>query len=615
MCSAFVVLQASVSRDTASPGPAVTCDQMKMKRCTKLDVINATVESYLKRRRYQDTDVFKKPERANCRSSEEMTLSVTAECGTSRDNSIVFSAISNDVVAADQAYQKLKHCINGLANEKLRMELRGILYPVFCHLYLEMLHAGNRQAAVQFMRSYQGDFTSDTEKDFLDELSSVFSIQDIELRPLVNVFRTRKYKVDLSDEAHIILQKFLTKYGHVILMQVINTHVTVIKNLSDLYASVDENEEDSEKKADVTINGHVEQPCGTGVDREMRELQEAIRLMRNTAHQPLRIFTVNNAIENASCGIITPNMDKLAAGFSTAEIRLWGIGETVLTRPRFRNPSIALACDPSPSVEILDEDEIDEAGAVVLRGHSDVIHDMRFIPEPEILLSVSSDKDMRAWRLNDYTCAAVYSGHNYPIWCMDTSVFNLYIATGSHDRTAKLWSLDRTFPLRIYAGHFLDVNCVRFHPNTQYLATGSSDKTVRLWNKDDGNLLRVYVGAQSTIFSVAFSPDGKYLASAGDDKSITIWDLATNAVLTELKGHQDSVMNLDWSSDGEFIASSSLDGIVHLWSTQECIKTGNVGSSNPTSTANPQIYTTNCSSILSLRYYNKNNSLVCIGTT
>ena len=49
-----------------------------------------------------------------------------------------------------------------------------------------------------------------------------------------------------------------------------------------------------------------------------------------------------------------------------------------------------------------------EAGAVVLRGHSDVIHDMRFIPEPEVLLTVSSDKDMRAWRLNDYTCAAIY---------------------------------------------------------------------------------------------------------------------------------------------------------------------------------------------------------------
>lgn len=51
-----------------------------------------------------------------------------------------------------------------------------------------------------------------------------------------------------------------------------------------------------------------------------------------------------------------------------------------------------------------------------------------------------------------------FSGHSYPIWCMDTCAFNLYTVTGSHDRTAKLWSIDRTFPLRIFAGHFLDVN-------------------------------------------------------------------------------------------------------------------------------------------------------------
>ncbi|KAJ8667140.1 hypothetical protein QAD02_008802 [Eretmocerus hayati] len=588
---------------------------MKMKRSTKLDVINATVESYLKRRRYQELDIFKKPERVNCRSSEEMTLSVTAECGTSRDNSIVFSAICNDVAAADQAYQKLKNCIDGLPDHKLKLELRNILYPVFCHLYLEMLHAGNRQAAVQFMKNYQADFTSDTEKDFLEELSSVFTIHDVELRPFVNAFWNRKYKVDLSDEAHIVLQKFLTLHGHVILMQVMNTHLTIMKNLSDLYSNVDEQEEDCEKRTDITINGHLDQPCGIGVDRETRELQEAIRLMRNCAYQSLRIFTINNAIENASCAILTPSVGKLAAGFSTAEIRLWGIGDTVLTRPRFKTPSFSLACDRSPPVELLSKDEMDVAGAVVLRGHSDVVHDLRFISDPEILLSVSSDKDMRAWRLNDYSCAAVYRGHNYPIWCMDTSAYNLYIATGSHDRTAKLWSLDRTFPLKIYAGHFMDVNCVRFHPNTQYLATGSSDKTVRIWNKDDGSMLRVYVGAQSTIYSLAFSPDGKYLASAGDDKVITIWDLATNAKLIELKGHEDSVMNLDWSSDGEFIASSSLDGVVNLWSTQEYIKSGNMGSTNSTSNADPQTFNSSCSSILSLRYYSKNNSLICIGTT
>lgn len=55
--------------------------------------------------------------------------------------------------------------------------------------------------------------------------------------------------------------------------------------------------EEKSQKYETNINGHVEQPSGTGVDREMRELQEAIRLIRNNTHQALRIFTVKNAVE------------------------------------------------------------------------------------------------------------------------------------------------------------------------------------------------------------------------------------------------------------------------------------------------------------------------------
>lgn len=54
--------------------------------------------------------------------------------------------------------------------------------------------------------------------------------------------------------------------------------------------------EEKGQRYEAGINGHMEQPSGTGVDREMRELQESIRLM-NHAHQPLRIFTIKNAIE------------------------------------------------------------------------------------------------------------------------------------------------------------------------------------------------------------------------------------------------------------------------------------------------------------------------------
>ncbi|XP_066591296.1 TAF5-like RNA polymerase II p300/CBP-associated factor-associated factor 65 kDa subunit 5L isoform X2 [Prorops nasuta] len=584
---------------------------MTMKR-SKSDLIHATVEAYLRRRHYQDSDFYQKTDRVPCWTSEEMILSLTAECATARENSIVFSAIGSDVVAADQAYQRFKLWVNCIRNDKLKTELKGLLYPIFCHLYLEMLHAGNRQAAIQFLKTHQSEFVMETEREFIEELSSVFSMQDIELRPMINAFKNKKYKVDMSDDAHSCLRQFLAKSGHISLMQIINTYITILKNVNT-HQMDQEVDEIFSQKQETGINGHVEQASATGLDREARELQEASRILQNSAQQSIRIFKINNAVESASCGIITEDMNKLAVGFGSAEIRLWGINETVLLKPKCRPQPIPLACDLPEETNCIDNNEINEAGAVVLRGHTDVVHDLRFIPEAEVLVSVSSDKEMRAWRLSDYTCAAIYDGHSYPIWCMDTSAFNLYIATGSHDRTAKLWSLDRTFPLRIFAGHFLDVNSIKFHPNARYLATGSADKTVRLWDKDSSNLIRVLVGARSTVYSLAFSPNGKYIAAGCDDKLIYVWDIAANSVLTELKGHQDTVMNVDWSSDSSYIASASLDGVVCLWKTQSYFNTSN-STNLPTKLDGHQTYSPGCASILNFRYYDKNNSLVCIGT-
>lgn len=64
---------------------------------------------------------------------------------------------------------------------------------------------------------------------------------------------------------------------------------------------------------------------------------------------------------------------------------------------------------------------------------------------------------MRSWRATDYSCGAVYRGHNYPIWCLAESATDLYLATGSRDSTARLWSTTREVPLQIYAGHTQDV--------------------------------------------------------------------------------------------------------------------------------------------------------------
>jgi len=41
-------------------------------------------------------------------------------------------------------------------------------------------------------------------------------------------------------------------------------------------------------------------------------------------------------------------MDKLAVGFSTAEIRLWAIGDTVLVKKNDKQTYVSSTCDISP---------------------------------------------------------------------------------------------------------------------------------------------------------------------------------------------------------------------------------------------------------------------------
>lgn len=127
-----------------------------------------------------------------------------------------------------------------------------------------------------------------------------------------------------------------------------------------------------------------------------------------------------------------------------------------------------------------------------------------------------------------------YSGHEFPIWCIDESSNGCYAATGSRDTTARLWSYERTFPLRIYAGHSQDVDvswefsilfcflnffllkCLAFHPNGNYFATGSADTTIRMWCVTTGKLLRIFTESHLPVNAISFSPDGKLLAAAGE---------------------------------------------------------------------------------------------------
>lgn len=77
-------------------------------------------------------------------------------------------------------------------NAKFKQELSPMLFPVFCHLYLDAISDGNSQlaqAAVVFFKRHQSLFTSESLRDIIKDIGSIFKKEEIDSKPLVKAFR------------------------------------------------------------------------------------------------------------------------------------------------------------------------------------------------------------------------------------------------------------------------------------------------------------------------------------------------------------------------------------------------------------------------------------------
>ncbi|XP_022113528.2 TAF5-like RNA polymerase II p300/CBP-associated factor-associated factor 65 kDa subunit 5L [Pieris rapae] len=646
-----------------------------MKR-NKNDAVKAVVTSYLERRNYPDIDIFN-TNNSISQSAEEMAVATIVQCESSRANSVLFSCINNDPGQYDIQYTRLFNFIKELKIEQVRSELLGLLTPLLCHLYLEMLRGGHSGPAQMFLKRHSaslpqkdlsyhqpidgnlpsalyrpnsleqlfnsiqnGTIDNETpEKDYmnqlLDDIGSVYSLQEIETRPTIAAFRSCKFDICLSQDSLNMLKAYLAKHGHVLMIQVLQTWFHIDVNGENGKSNTeDEEEEDSKDKIKIELNisenvtdvfskcnGHSEY----AVDKELRDLQDAIKGVRESL-APLKLYKIAAPDTELICAKTDQYCNVLCGGFSNSEIRLWDLGQNNINRRINRNISeIELACSVPPDPEINDNTRQIGTG-IPLRGHSGPVQAVSILSREELVLSASHDSTMRAWRISDYSCASVYRGHNYPIWCLDVSKNGLFIVTGSHDRTAKLWSLDRTFPVRIFVGHMSDVTCVKFHPNEAYVATGSADRSVRLWAVCDARLVRVLCSHRGAVRALAFSPSGTHLASAGDDKKIKVWDLAACTCVHEYRGHYGKVTSIDWSAvgkptltnrissdlsdmttDNSILCSAGMDGIVKVvWDSQ--LKNKQLSSpDNSTSTFN-----TKCNYLVDVQVHP--DWMVAIGT-
>ncbi|XP_040848108.1 transcription initiation factor TFIID subunit 5 isoform X1 [Ochotona curzoniae] len=542
------------------------------------------------------------------------------------DVSAVLSAYNQqgDPTMYEEYYSGLKHFIE-CSLDCHRAELSQLFYPLFVHMYLELVYNQHENEAKSFFEKFHGDQECYYQDD-LRVLSSLTKKEHMKGNETMLDFRTSKFVLRISRDSYQLLKRHLQEKQNNQIWNIVQEHLYIdifdgmprskqqidamVGSLAgeakreankskvffgllkepEIEVPLDDEDEEGEneegkpkkkkpRKDSIGSKSKKQDPNAPPQNRiPLPELKDSDKLdkimnMKETTKRvrlgpdclpSICFYTFLNAYQGLTAVDVTDDSSLIAGGFADSTVRVWSVTPKKLRSVK-QASDLSLIDKESDDVleRIMDEKTASELK--ILYGHSGPVYGASFSPDRNYLLSSSEDGTVRLWSLQTFTCLVGYKGHNYPVWDTQFSPYGYYFVSGGHDRVARLWATDHYQPLRIFAGHLADVNCTRFHPNSNYVATGSADRTVRLWDVLNGNCVRIFTGHKGPIHSLTFSPNGRFLATGATDGRVLLWDIGHGLMVGELKGHTDTVCSLRFSRDGEILASGSMDNTVRLW--------------------------------------------------
>ncbi|RKP09368.1 WD40-repeat-containing domain protein [Thamnocephalis sphaerospora] len=479
-----------------------------------------------------------------------------------------------------------------------RPELRATLFPVFAHVYLEMLSKGLAEEAREFMQANRADLEDEHPAE-MQKLGAITLPQHLQESEFAQMLLAEKYNLRMTGVALRLLVSFLLDQKHMLLLRVVSQRLNIqvagdhadstgadIGVVGQTGMQMDGLNQQPVQLAKSATNAAFREEVERALQQHDATLKDSwrevrrctIRSYRRGLLTPLPIrttfdvkqeverikdlakqialgpgalpsiccYTVHNTNDSLNCMAFSDDLSTMACGFSESYVKLWSLtGQPLRDLERAR--------------------ETTDAHCRKLIGHSGPVFGASFSPDGRFLVTASEDSTARLWSLDTYSNVVCYRGHNYPVWDVEFGPYGTYFATASHDRTARLWSCEHPYPLRVFAGHLSDVDCLRFHPNSRYLLTGSSDQTVRMWDVQHGQCVRIFKDHCAPVTALATSMDGRLAASAGADKIIRLWDLGSGNLIKRLHGHEACVYSLSFNAEGNILCSGGADNVVRVW--------------------------------------------------
>ncbi|MCA9705998.1 MAG: hypothetical protein KDK70_09145, partial [Myxococcales bacterium] len=215
---------------------------------------------------------------------------------------------------------------------------------------------------------------------------------------------------------------------------------------------------------------------------------------------------------------------------------------------------------------------VDRPTGLSLAGHTGEIGAVAFSPDLTRMVSVSTDRTARVWRITqeDPENDVVVLPHADEVTQMAISGDGRWLLTGTLT-SAVLWQLEgpMTEPTQRFSEHEDDLTAVGLGPKGRWAATGSADRNVALYDlsKKPPTVVKLRKH-EDTVRVISFGPRGRWLATGSDDKTIRLWDLESEYPgegSLALTGHQGWINDLRWSPDGRWLVSASNDVTIRLW--------------------------------------------------
>lgn len=190
----------------------------------------------------------------------------------------------------------------------------------------------------------------------------------------------------------------------------------------------------------------------------------------------------------------------------------------------------------------LAKDPVPLQAEFILDAHKDLVHDLAFHPQGDLLASGGYDRLVKVWSIQGRKVVVELKDHSDAVNAVGFNHDGTLFASSGSDRAVKVWEVPSWKKLHTLSEPTDWMYSLHWHPTKNLIAGAGVDQSIRVWNiSKDGVKLENSVFAHSApVRQVRWNGAGNQLVSIGEDKSWKVWDAVKYTVSRTQPGLADT---------------------------------------------------------------------------